>query len=108
MQDAAFTVCPWCAAPSYRRVPQAPTFFFAGGDHTRYVNGSIRLRREAVTQNRDGSETVYGSVAEAERGELERTGNPRLAQKNAQVLLRGLVPGTERATFQAACDEPRR
>lgn len=105
--------CPKCGATAYHRVIFAPQVLIGG---THYVNGEQRLVRERVVQNRDGSETVYGSVRAAQRGELERvasvTSHPaaqaHLAQKNAQALVSGMVPGRASTAFREACETPRR
>lgn len=105
--------CPYCRALAYQRVLFAPQVVVAG---SKYVNGERRLVRERVVQNRDGSETVYGSVAAAERGERERAAavapSPAaaamLARKNAQALVSGMVPGRASTAFREACEEPRR
>jgi hypothetical protein len=56
-----------------------------------------------VTFERDGSETVYTTEGEAYRGELDRTGSHRLAQRNLQHIRKlGYVEGTRSAAFKEA------
>ena len=60
-----------------------------------------------VIRERDGSETVYRTLQEAQRAELERCPHPMIAKKNVRdTLVRGgLVPGTPQAQRAAALDE---
>jgi len=99
---------PACSAPSLLPVPAwQGSLLLPGGTTGRYVNGEVKLRREHVIRERDGSETVYVSKEQMRRKELERTnGNEALARKNLQTLSQsGLIPGTDRAKYAAAVEE---
>ena len=108
--DAPPKCCPYCRCLAYHRVLFAPSVLVKGSTA---VDGDRRLVRPRVVQNRDGSETVYTSVGQAQRGELERaaqvSSNPTaralLAAKNARTLVSGLVPGRASTAYRLACEE---
>lgn len=125
--DPLLTVCPVtsCRAPAVARTYEheqtdsgstsvMPAVLQSSRD-SRYVDGQRRLRREFVGRERDGSETVYRSLGEAWRGELERAQEQtwlpprlqaRLAQENVRHLARmGYVPGTRSSDHAAAIEE---
>jgi len=110
--DPPLSVCPTCRAPSYQVVPQLPAaVLYRGGTPSRsrsgYVNGSVKLRREKVIRERDGSETVYRTLEDAQRGEMERCPHPLVARANVRdsIMRGGLIPGTKRAAFAQALDD---
>lgn len=114
-QGPAGLVC-ICGAATWQRVPQAPQLVMPGRWPDRYVDGERRFRRRFVGYNQDGSETVYESLAQAERGERERlegqtrltaAEQQRVAAANVRHLRRseGLLPGTKAALEAQAIEE---
>jgi putative FmdB family regulatory protein len=105
--------CPYCRALAYHRVLFAPTTIVRGG---RLVNEERRFIRPRVVREADGSETTYGSLQEARRGEYERASKVTppglartlLAKKNARDLASGYLPGRDSTAYRLACEEPRR
>jgi putative FmdB family regulatory protein len=114
--DRGPQACPKCQATAYHRVPQATLFHLKGGSADRLVGGTRPFIRERVVQNGDGSETKYGSLQEARRGEWERSAQvtpnamarAKLAQRNAHDLASGMLPGRDSTKFRQAVEEPRR
>jgi len=108
--------CPYCGATAYARVLFAPVTIVKGSP---LVDGDRRFTRERVVQNADGSETTYGSLQEARRGELERARqvlpNPEqglartlMARANARKLASGVMPGRASTAYREAWkDAPR-
>lgn len=108
------THCPYCGATAYQRVYFVPTTIVRGSPH---VNGERRFVRERVVQNADGSETSYGSLQDARRGELERAravvpegpgaglARTLLARKNARQLASGMLPGRDSTAYRQALEE---
>jgi putative FmdB family regulatory protein len=109
--------CPKCRATAYARVIYAPLTIVRG---SAYVAGERPFVRERVVQNRDGSESVYGSLHEARTSEYERArgvvpegpaaglARTLLARKNARTLASGMLPGRESTALRQAMEEPRR
>lgn len=115
--SSPLSICPVtsCGAPSLRQV-YAPSSFLVRGSA-----GERRFRREFVGRERDGSETVYRTLEQAERGERERAegalggGLPsdvkeRLVRKNLARIRsdNGLLPGTRAAQVCEAIEEQTR
>jgi len=113
--DPPLPCCPYCGALAYRRVLQAPYFHLRGGSPGRLVGGERPFTGERVVQNRDGSETVYGSLQQAREGELERAravlpkpeqglARTLLARKNARALASGWLPGRRSTAYREAVE----
>lgn len=110
------TVCPVssCKAPAVQPVYGVPAFAM-GRREDRYVNGGIALRREFVGREPDGRETVYRSLGDAHRGELDKASEQswlpawaqvKLARQNVTALRKygGLLPGTQAAQVASAIE----
>lgn len=69
------------------------------------VNGEQRFRRPEIVRERDGSETVYTSLAQMKRAELERTSHPKIAADNVRRAAKRLLPHTNAAKFQTAIED---
>src|SRR5499427_2451681 len=113
--DPPLPCCPYCGALAYRRVLQAPYFHLRGGWPGRLVGGERPFTGERVVQNRDGSETRYGSLQQAREGELERAravlpkpeqglARTLLARKNARALASGWLPGRRSTAYREAVE----
>lgn len=98
--EEPLVACPACGAATYSRVPTAPALILSRIPARRTGRP---LAEPYVTYERDGSETVYRSLGEAYRGELERTGNPQLARRNTEHITQmGYAEGTPQRAFKEA------
>jgi hypothetical protein len=98
------TVCPYldCGSPSLKVVPSWTGRPLITG--TAHVNGERRFRRPEVVQERDGSETVYTSLKQMARSELDRAIHPTIAKDNVKRAAKRLLPGTKQAAYQEAME----
>lgn len=102
------TVCAFadCRSPSLRPLPAAGvTVLFRGGQAGRLVNGDQRFRRPEVVREKDGRETVYTSLEQMRRAELERVSHPKIAEDNVRRAAKRLLPHTDAARYQSAIEE---
>ena len=99
------TVCPYrdCGAPALAVVPAwKGVSYLPGGTAGRFR--STKLRREEVIQNRDGTESIYGTYEQMVRGERERAIHPTIAKDNVKRMAPKLIPGTDKARFAEALE----
>lgn len=95
------TICTPCLE-EMQRVPQGGSGFYVTGSRLK----ETPLRREFVVNNRDGSDTVYRTVEQAKRGELDRTGNRRTVEYNLRAMRSfGYLPQTEQSRQAEAIDQ---
>lgn len=101
------TVCadPSCNSPALLSVPSwKGSSILSGGAAGRMVNGEQRFRRPEIVRERDGRETVYTSLEQMRRGELERAPHPKIAADNVKRAAKRLLPHTNAAKFQEAIE----
>jgi hypothetical protein len=95
-----------CGAPALAPVPSwQGSVVLPGGAAGRMVNGENRFRKPEIVRERDGRETVYTSLEQMKRGELERAPHPKIALDNVKRAARRLLPHTDAAKFQTAIEE---
>lgn len=100
------TVCPLEDCRSAALLPKPSwegTVTFPGG-RAAAMYGETRFRREEVVRERDGSESVYRSVEQMRRAELDRAIHPKIAEDNVRRAAKRLLPHTDAAKYQESIE----